>query len=181
MARLVWGVLGAWFFFCTGSALKCEYDASVDERQGLDFTYAAGQVTTETVDGVSDPDRCRELCCNSSECDMVQMGYPMDGLPQCMLVRCRLSGHDACRLKPSPQFKVYRKTSSSRRRKLDGNEPRVVPLVQSFQPKESNESSNGKRRRATPGRLALRLFDKGGVGGGGGATKDALSFVLFCF
>lgn len=144
MARFLLVVLGAWFVFCTGSALKCEYDTSVDERQGLDFSYAVGQVATETVEGVSDPDKCREICCNSTECDMVQMGYPMDGLPQCVLVKCGVNGHDACQLKPSAQFKVYRKTSSSRQKKLDGSKPRVVPLVQSFQPKESNESNDGK-------------------------------------
>lgn len=154
MARLLFSLLGAWFLFCTVSALSCEYDASVDESQGLDLLRAVGQVTTETVEGVSDPDKCRERCCNSTDCDLVQMGYPMDGLPQCMLVKCWVNGHDACHFKPSMQFKVYRKTSSTRRKKLDGGKVRVVPLVQSFQPKESNESNNSKRR-ATFGRAAF--------------------------
>lgn len=145
MARFLLSLLGAWLLVCAGSTLNCEYDASVDERQGLDLLYAVGQVTTETVEGVSDPDKCRERCCNSTECDMVQMGYPMDGLPQCMLVKCWANGHDACQLRPSTQFKVYRKTSSVSPQESDGNKVRVVPLDKAFQPKQSNESNNSKK------------------------------------
>lgn len=145
MARFLLSLFGAWLLFCTGWALSCEYDTSVDERQGLNMLYAVGQVAWELVEGVSDPYECRERCCNSPDCDMVQMGYPMDGLPQCAHVKCRVNGRDACELKPSSQFKVYRKTSSTPGKNLDGNKVHVVPLVESFKPKESNESNNSKR------------------------------------
>lgn len=148
MARFLFSLLAAWVLVCTGSALNCEYDPSVDERQGLNFVSAVGQVTMESLDGVSDPEKCRERCCNSTECDLALVGYPMDGLPQCTLVKCRVNGKDACDLMPSTQFKVYRKTSSSsgktREEVVEDNKLRVVPLVKSFQPKESNESNNSK-------------------------------------
>lgn len=151
MARFLFSFLAAWFLVCTGSALNCEYDPSVAERQGLNFLTAAGQVTMDPLEGVSDPDKCRERCCNSTECDLALVGYPMDGLPQCTLVKCWVNGQDGCDLKPSKQFKVYRKTSSSsvktreEEEVVEDNKLRVVPLVESFQPKESNESNNSKR------------------------------------
>lgn len=146
MSRFLLSLFGACVLFVDAAwALTCEYDPSVDESQGLDFLSAAGLVATETVAGVSEPDECRKRCCDSSECDMVQMGYPMDGPPQCVLVKCWVSGRDACALKPSTQFTVYRKTSSIRRESSEGKEQRVVPLVQTFQPKESDESNNGER------------------------------------
>lgn len=151
MARFLFSFLAAWFLVCTGSALNCEYDPSVAERQGLNFLTAAGQVTMDPLEGVSDPDKCRERCCNSTECDLALVGYPMDGLPQCTLVKCWVNGQDGCDLKPSKQFKVYRKTSSSsgktreEEEAVEDNKLRVVPLVESFQPKESNESNNSKR------------------------------------
>lgn len=152
MARFLFSLLAAWVLVCTGSAQNCEYDPSVDERQGLNFLSAVGQVTMEPLDGVSDPGKCRERCCNSTECDLALVGYPMDGLPQCTLVKCRVNGKDACDLTPSTQFKVYRKTSSSSGKtredeedeEVEDNKLRVVPLVKSFQPKESNESNNSK-------------------------------------
>lgn len=153
MARFLFSLLAAWFLVCTGSAQNCEYDPSVDERQGLNFLSAVGQVTVDPLEGVSDPEKCRERCCNSAECDLALVGYPMDGLPQCTLVKCWVNGQDACDLKPSTQFKVYRKTSSSSGKTreeveveevAEDNKLRVVPLVDSFQPKESNESSNRK-------------------------------------
>lgn len=149
MLRFLFGFLAAWFLVCTGSALNCEYDPSVAEKQGLNFLTAAGQVTIDPLEGVSDPDKCRERCCNSTECDLALVGYPMDGLPQCTLVKCWVNGQDGCDLKPSTQFKVYRKTSSSSGKTreeeeevVEDNKLRVVPLVESFQPKESNESNN---------------------------------------
>lgn len=151
MLRFLFGFLAAWFLVCTGSALNCEYDPSVAENQGLNFLTAAGQVTMDPLEGVSDPDKCRERCCNSTECDLALVGYPMDGLPQCTLVKCWVNGQDGCDLKPSTQFKVYRKTSSSSGKTreeeevVEDNKLRVVPLVESFQPKESNESNNSKR------------------------------------
>lgn len=152
MARFLFSLLAAWVLVCTGSALSCEYDRSVDEMQGLNFVSAVGQVTVDQLDGVSDPEKCRERCCNSTECDLALVGYPMDGLPQCTLVKCRVNGKDACDLTPSTQFKVYRKTSSSNGKTREDDEEvvadnklRVVPLVKSFQPKESNESNNRKR------------------------------------
>lgn len=146
MTRFLFSLLGACSLFSTGWALKCEYDTSIDEEQGLNFMHAVGRVATEPAEGVSDPDQCRERCCQSTECDMVQIGYPMDGLPQCTLVKCWVDGRDVCELEPSTQFKVYRRTSSVRRESPDGTKRRIVPLVQSFQPKESNESNNSKRR-----------------------------------
>lgn len=152
MARFLFSFLAAWFLVCTGSALNCEYDPSVAERQGLNFLTDAGQVTMDPLEGVSDPDKCWERCCNSTECDLALVGYPMDGLPQCTLVKCWVNGQDGCDLKPSKQFKVYRKTSSSSGKTreeeeevVEDNKLRVVPLVESFQPKESNESNNSKR------------------------------------
>lgn len=145
MARFLFSLVGAWFLFCGGSALNCEYDTSVDEAQGLNFVSAAGQAVMDVQDDVSDPEQCRERCCNRSDCDLALVGYPMDGPRQCMLVKCWVSGHDVCELKPSIQFKVYRKTTSSSRKNQQDKGQRVVPLVHSFQPKESS-TDNSKAR-----------------------------------
>lgn len=150
--RFLFGLLAAWLLVCTGAATSCDYDLSVDETQGLDLLTAVGrQVTMVPLEGVSDPDRCKERCCNSSDCDLALVGYPMDGLPQCTLVKCLVNGRDACDLKPSTQFKVYRKASSGSGENrgeeveeeegaAEGHKLRVVPLVES--PKESNESNS---------------------------------------
>lgn len=149
MARLLLSLLAAsWFLFGTSSALKCENGTSLDEDQGLNM-FAVAQVSSETVEGVSRVQDCWKKCCGSPDCDMMQMGYPMDGPPQCMLVKCWVNGEDGCPLKPSNQFKVYRKASGIRPKKLYGKRVRVVPLVKSFEPKESIDSNNSKRK-ATP-------------------------------
>lgn len=178
MVRVLFSLLVAWFLLWTGSALNCEYDPSVDERQGLNFLSAVGQVTMQLLEDVSNPDKCRERCCNSTECDLVLMGYPMDGLPQCTLVKCHVNGKDGCDLKPSTQFKVYRKSGSRRSSEegtVDEGERRVAPLVQSVQPKEGNESNSKSNTEA--GGVWMVSSSKNARGG---EKKMAEDVILIC-
>ncbi|KAI9513680.1 hypothetical protein NQZ68_040578 [Dissostichus eleginoides] len=89
---------------------------------------------------VSGPRACRAACCSDPDCDLALMGLPADGLPQCMLVRCR----DHCVFQPSSQFKVYRKKSLSlpgSQALEPGERRRVVPLMEAGEPR-SNETND---------------------------------------
>ncbi|TDH15527.1 hypothetical protein EPR50_G00032310 [Perca flavescens] len=120
----------------TGPALArdCAWDPDVDPDQALDpVSLASGllQGQNNTVEG-SDPRLCREACCQTAGCDLALLGFPMDGLPQCMLVQCVRQGRDMCVYRPSTQFKIYRKkvpTDAETKNQEGGEELRVVPLV----------------------------------------------------
>lgn len=136
----------ACFLLCARLAQNCEYDPSVEENQSLDFVSAAGQVSLDQDEDVSDPESCRKRCCENPKCDVAMMGYPMDAKPQCMLINCHINGQDKCVYKPSAQFKVYRKKGTGENNGERGNGLRVVPLMGSIEPKsnERNESNSGK-------------------------------------
>lgn len=138
--------LVACVLLCTGLAQNCEYDPSVEENQSLDFVSAAGQVTMDQVEDVSDTESCQKRCCESPECDVALMGYPMDGKPQCMLINCHINGQDECVYQPSTQFKVYRKKGTGKSHGEHGNGLHVVPMMGSIEPRidERNESNSGK-------------------------------------
>lgn len=139
-------LLVACFLLCTGLPQNCENDLPVEEDKSLDFVSAAGQVIMDQVENVSDPKSCWKRCCESPECDVALIGYPMDAQPQCMLINCDITGQDKCVFQPSAQFKIYRKNGIGESHGENGNVLRVVPMMGSVEPKsnERNESNNGK-------------------------------------
>ncbi|KAI4795205.1 hypothetical protein KUCAC02_031571 [Chaenocephalus aceratus] len=115
----------------------CDWDPDLNPNQQLLSVPDSTRVLE-----VSGPQACQAACCSDPDCDLALLGLPADGLPQCMLVRCR----DHCVFQPSSQFRVYRKKSLS----LPGNQAlgpgerrRVVPLMEAGEPR-SNET-NGLR------------------------------------
>lgn len=152
-------LLAVCFLVCTGLALDCEWDKSIEEDQGLDLiSREAGLPHMDLITEAKDPERCQAACCDKSDCDLALVGFPMDGEPQCMLVKCWVHGRDVCAFEPSTQFKVYRKKveTESRGEATGGGESlRIVPLLGSLEPR-SNESNNSK---TTPHhRLFVCLF-----------------------
>lgn len=138
-------VLALCLLVCSGLAQHCDWDPSIEPDQALDLTYLkAGDL--ESIAAVSDLDSCRAACCDKPGCDAVMMGFPMDGGPQCMLVRCLVQGRDVCVFQPSPepstQFKVYRKKAKpdGRGEAEAGGKTRIVPLLGPGEPR-SNDST----------------------------------------
>lgn len=135
-----------------GLARGCEWDQSVEENQGLDLTSEEAELThTDLVSEANTLESCRAACCNKPDCDLALIGYPMDGGPQCMLVRCWINGRDVCVITPSTQFKIYRKQveRETRGKATDGGEKlRAVPLVGTEEAK-SNDSNNSKTPRTS--------------------------------
>ncbi|KAI4795210.1 hypothetical protein KUCAC02_031571 [Chaenocephalus aceratus] len=120
----------------------CDWDPDLNPNQQLLSVPDSTRVLE-----VSGPQACQAACCSDPDCDLALLGLPADGLPQCMLVRCR----DHCVFQPSSQFRVYRKKSLS----LPGNQAlgpgerrRVVPLMEAGEPR-SNE---------TNGQMSAELF-----------------------
>ncbi|KAM9359397.1 kunitz-type protease inhibitor 2 [Symphorus nematophorus] len=115
---------------CSGLALDCGWDPNVDPDQGLDlFSVQSGSVLKQTE--VSDPNQCRAACCTDPDCDLVLLGFPADGGPQCTLVRCWIQNRDRCDLKASDQFKVYKKNRT--RSGTAGNGSKLAPLMEVLQ------------------------------------------------
>ncbi|KAK5904107.1 hypothetical protein CesoFtcFv8_005704 [Champsocephalus esox] len=113
----------------------CDWDPLLNPNQQLLSIPDSTRVLE-----VSGQEACQAACCSDPDCDLALMGLPADGLPQCMLVRCR----DHCVFQPSSQFRVYRKKSLS----LPGNqalEPgerrHVVLLMEAGEPR-SNETND---------------------------------------
>lgn len=106
-------------------ALGCDWVGY--EKQGLDLDYL-GESESEIVD-VDSPESCQEKCCSNPNCNTAVVGYPMDGPPQCRLLKCG----DNCRRRENTQFSVYQKngtettlmTESKERnnKNRDGKEP----------------------------------------------------------
>ncbi|XP_033969406.1 kunitz-type protease inhibitor 2 [Trematomus bernacchii] len=113
----------------------CDWDPDLNPDQQL----LSGPDPARLLE-VSGPRACRAACCSDPDCDLALMGLPADGLPQCMLVRCR----DHCVFQPSSQFKVYRKKSLSlpgTQALKPGERRRVVPLMEAGEPR-SNETND---------------------------------------
>ncbi|KAF3852985.1 hypothetical protein F7725_013673 [Dissostichus mawsoni] len=62
----------------------CDWDPDLNPDQQL----LSGPDPARLLE-VSGPRACRAACCSDPDCDLALMGLPADGLPQCMLVRCR--------------------------------------------------------------------------------------------
>ncbi|XP_034721540.1 papilin-like [Etheostoma cragini] len=113
-------------------ALDCAWDPDVDPDQALDPESMVSMLLPgpDAVEG-SDPQRCREACCETAGCDLALLGLPMDGPPQCMLVQCVRQGRNMCGFQPSTQFKMYRKkvpTAAGAENQEAGEQVRVLPL-----------------------------------------------------
>nr|XP_046244147.1 kunitz-type protease inhibitor 2 [Scatophagus argus] len=128
------------FFLIWSHALGCDWDQSIDPNQGVDpASLDAGLLQLDGISQASDPESCRAACCSSADCDLALVGYPMDGPPQCLLVKCWVQGRDVCVLKPSTQFKAYRKERQAQTETREGGEEHhVVPLLE----QKSNETNN---------------------------------------
>lgn len=130
-----------------GLARGCEWDQSVEENQGLDLTSEEPELPhTDLVSEAKTPESCQAACCNKPDCDLALVGFPMDGGPQCMLVRCWINDRDVCVITPNAQFKIYRKQveRETRGKATDGGERlRAVPLVEAEEAR-SNDSNNSK-------------------------------------
>lgn len=128
-----------------GLLLACDWDRSVDPKQGLDQTsLAAGARRLGSIPGVSDPEVCRAMCCDEPDCDLALLGFPADGNPQCLLVKCQSGGRDVCVLEPSNQFQVCGRRSAARREAPEGGEKlNIVPLLNSSDQK-SNDTNNSR-------------------------------------
>ncbi|KAM7398772.1 hypothetical protein PAMP_018086 [Pampus punctatissimus] len=146
--RLGFCFLAVCFLVWPGLAWDCDWDQSTDPDQDLDpSSLDAGALNLGRITEVSDPERCRAACCDEPDCDLALLGFPADGAPQCMLVSCGRR-RDACVLRPSTQFKVYRrqvKTEVRRAAQDGGEKPHILPLLGSWEPR-SNETNNVRCR-----------------------------------
>lgn len=93
----------------TGQASDCNWDESTDPDQGLLMSSLERGALLDQAWRVLDPEGCRNVCCNVSDCDLVLMDTKADGRTQCLLVRCVIGDRNVCVLQPSTQLKVYRK------------------------------------------------------------------------
>ncbi|XP_030601018.1 kunitz-type protease inhibitor 2 [Archocentrus centrarchus] len=137
-------LLALGLLLASGLALDCDWDASVDPDQGLVLDYQArGARKLGGVLEGSDPDSCRAACCADPACDLAVVGFPADGPSLCQLVDCG-DDQDACALRPTDQFKVYRKNvmkKADREAQGGGQEEHIVPLMDRWEPR-TNESDN---------------------------------------
>ncbi|CAI5692385.1 unnamed protein product [Oreochromis niloticus] len=125
----------------SGLAMDCGWEESTNPNQVPDFEAGGARLLDDVLE--LDPESCRTNCCALPDCDLAVVGFPADGPTHCTLVSCG-DGHDACALRPSSQFEVYRKIVAE---KADGEvqeggqEESIVPQVQRWEPR-SNGSNN---------------------------------------
>ncbi|XP_041796172.1 kunitz-type protease inhibitor 2 [Chelmon rostratus] len=137
-------LLALCFLVCSGLGLNCDWEHSPGTDQSLHTASVnAGDFHMDDIPGVSDPESCRAACCDKPDCDMVLVGHPADGPPQCQLVKCLTQSRDACVFQPSTQLEVYRKKvkTETRGEAKEGGEKHIVPLLGSVEPK-TNETNN---------------------------------------
>lgn len=142
-------LLALCFLVCSGLGLNCDWEHSPGTDQSLHTASVnAGDFHMDDIPGVSDPESCRAACCDKPDCDMVLVGHPADGPPQCQLVKCLTQSRDACVFQPSTQLEVYRKKvkTETRGEAKEGGEKHIVPLLGSVEPK-TNETNNSKTRK----------------------------------
>uniref|UniRef100_A0A8C2WWN8 Serine peptidase inhibitor, Kunitz type, 2 n=1 Tax=Cyclopterus lumpus TaxID=8103 RepID=A0A8C2WWN8_CYCLU len=156
-------LLAVWVLLCTGLALGCDWDQSVDPDQGLAVINASMMISLDNISEVPDQKSCRAKCCSKSDCDLALVRFPADGLPQCLLVTCVVGGRDVCVLGPATHSRVYRrkgKREAGRQPQEDGKKLDIVPLMVSWQP-ETNETENqhcGAEPQVGPCRAAFRRW-----------------------
>ncbi|XP_072248710.1 kunitz-type protease inhibitor 2 [Leuresthes tenuis] len=131
--RMIAALLAFLFLVQSGPAQSCDWDQSTDPNQGLDpASLKAGARFLHLSTEVPDAEGCRSACCEDPACDLALVGFPADGGPQCSLVSCASSGRDACELRRSPQFQVFRRKVS--------RAPHIQPLLGAWEPR-SNDSN----------------------------------------
>ncbi|XP_017296584.1 BPTI/Kunitz domain-containing protein 4-like [Kryptolebias marmoratus] len=134
-------LLALCLLFWSGPVLGCDWDQTTDPNQGLDpNSLNNGARYLDQMREVSDPESCRTACCEHPDCDLVLVGFPMDGGQQCMLVSCGARGHDACTLQRSSQFQVFRRKAQQEAEEEApeaGEKLRVVPLEDSGEPRSN--------------------------------------------
>ncbi|XP_003457869.2 kunitz-type protease inhibitor 2 [Oreochromis niloticus] len=144
----------------SGLAMDCGWEESTNPNQVPDFEAGGARLLDDVLE--LDPESCRTNCCALPDCDLAVVGFPADGPTHCTLVSCG-DGHDACALRPSSQFEVYRKIVAE---KADGEvqeggqEESIVPQVQRWEPR-SNGSNNIRCRlpmKVGPCRAAFPRF-----------------------
>uniref|UniRef100_A0A3Q3CMQ2 Tissue factor pathway inhibitor-like n=1 Tax=Haplochromis burtoni TaxID=8153 RepID=A0A3Q3CMQ2_HAPBU len=144
----------------SGLAMDCSWNQSTDPKQVPDFEAGGARLLSNVME--LDPKSCRAMCCALPDCDLAVIGFPTDGPTHCKLVGCG-DGHDACALRPSSQFEVYRKLVAE---KADGDaqeggqEENNMPQVQRWEPR-SNGSNNIRCRlpmKVGPCRAAFPRF-----------------------
>lgn len=144
----------------SGLATNCSWDRSTDPNQVPDFEAGGARLLGNVME--LDPKRCQAMCCALPDCDLAVIGFPADGPTHCKLVGCG-DGHDACALRPSSQFEVYRKLVAEKadgEAQEGGQEENNVPQVQHWEPR-SNESNNIRCRlpmKVGPCRAAFPRF-----------------------
>ncbi|KAM3616548.1 uncharacterized protein V6R79_019647 [Siganus canaliculatus] len=136
--------------FWAGSTLSCDWDQYTNRSLELASLDAALLLEDQAAKEASDPDGCQAACCSRSDCDLALVGYPADGGPQCLLVRCRDQNRDACLFRPGedPQFSVYRKKTDPQtdaEAPKDGDSPHIAPLGE-FSELKTNETNNVRCR-----------------------------------
>uniref|UniRef100_A0A3Q2ZSD1 BPTI/Kunitz inhibitor domain-containing protein n=1 Tax=Kryptolebias marmoratus TaxID=37003 RepID=A0A3Q2ZSD1_KRYMA len=140
-------LLALCLLFWSGPVLGCDWDQTTDPNQGLDpNSLNNGARYLDQMREVSDPESCRTACCEHPDCDLVLVGFPMDGGQQCMLVSCGARGHDACTLQRSSQFQVFRRKAQQEAEEEApeaGEKLRVVPLEDSGEPRSNGELVTG--------------------------------------
>ena len=99
---------------CSVYAIKeaCKWDRSGElglDPQSLDD----GASYSAHLPNISDSDGCQMACCLREDCQLAMLGTPADGTTECFLVNCLKDGKDVCILRPSSQFKVFRKMQVS--------------------------------------------------------------------
>ncbi|XP_026184488.1 kunitz-type protease inhibitor 2 [Mastacembelus armatus] len=142
-------LLALCFLVWSGLALDCEWDQTVDPNQTLDlFSVGKGAQVLGDAD-VSDTEGCQAACCARSDCELAWISYPASGKLQCHLVSCTRQGQDGCDLQSSSEYKTYRKKVPNQNRPKaedPGNQPRIVPLMGSWEPR-ANETNDIRCRR----------------------------------
>ncbi|KAK2846444.1 hypothetical protein Q5P01_009443 [Channa striata] len=141
-------LLALWFLICSGMALGCDWDKSVDLHQDLDpVAMQSLQIRLDHAVRVVTTEECQVLCCNDPNCDMALIGFPADGPKQCLLVNCWAHGWDQCTLRNSSQFNVYRRKVDPKTREAQDGEPHISPLLldtepKAVDPKETNQTND---------------------------------------
>nr|XP_020477484.1 kunitz-type protease inhibitor 2-like isoform X1 [Monopterus albus] len=146
------------FLVCSGLALACELDRSVDVNQTVSPIFLVSNAVD--LPGVSDPMKCWASCCDRADCDLAWMSFPEDGAPECKLVHgCPKGG---CLLLPSKWANVYVKVSVQTRTEVEDGEggPHVVPMMAAgeLQTTESSDVHCRQPMKVGPCRAAFPRF-----------------------
>ncbi|XP_041733425.1 tissue factor pathway inhibitor [Coregonus clupeaformis] len=153
----------------------CAWDVDTDPDQGLDpKSLEAGARHLAHLPEM-DCKGCQDACCGDQDCQLALIGTPADGTSECFLVSCMKDGKDVCVLQSDSQFKVYRKKTQPKTKKVE-----VDSLSEAGVPREVNVTDKcrmpmvvGSCRAAFPKyyydvtNQTCKLFIYGGCDGNG--------------